>query len=82
MNVYTTHRSRAIAPPAISNFVLDGGDGSSVGDQIDAAFADAGVAVIDDTGGIVDLFTTQADLISYGASLSPAATIDLSLIHI
>ena len=76
MNQYTTHRSRAIAPPVSSNFVLDGGDGANVADQIDAAFAGAGVAVKDDAGGIVDLFTTPAALINYGAGLSPAATID------
>jgi len=76
MNQYTTHRSRAITPSVTSSFVLDGGDGSSVGDQIDAAFAGAGVAVKDGSGGIVDLFTTQAALINYGAGLSPAATID------
>jgi len=65
-----------VTPPATSNFVLDGGDGSSVGDQIDAAFAGAGVAVKDDAGGIVDLFTTQAALLNYGAGLSPAAMIN------
>jgi len=76
MNQYTIHRSQAIAPPATSNFVLDGGDGSSVVDQINAAFDDAGVAVLDGAGGIVGLFTSATALVNYGASLSPAATID------